>query len=67
MCDQEPQVHEIGKSGDMLRILKNLSVLSSELPNALEKIVDAKDAEEIDGGEKWVQGLFADTIKAYSQ
>lgn len=34
----------------MLRILKNLSVLSSELPNALEKIVDAKDAEEIDGG-----------------
>jgi hypothetical protein len=51
----------------MLRILKNLSVLSSELPNALEKIVDAKDAEEIDGGEKWVQGLFADTIKAYSQ
>ncbi|EAW16850.1 cell wall mannoprotein 1 family protein [Aspergillus fischeri NRRL 181] len=64
---KESQVKEIGKSDDMLRILNNLSVLSSELPNALEKIVDAKDAEEIDGGEKWVQGLFADAIKAYSQ
>jgi hypothetical protein len=50
----------------MLRILNNLRVLSSELPDALEKIVDAKDAEVIDGGDKWAQGLFADAIKAYS-
>ncbi|KAF7165763.1 hypothetical protein CNMCM5623_009842 [Aspergillus felis] len=63
---KEPQVNQIGKSGDMLRILKNLRVLSSELPAALEKIVDAKNAEVIDGGDKWAQGLFADAIKAYS-
>ncbi|GIJ86672.1 hypothetical protein Asppvi_005564 [Aspergillus pseudoviridinutans] len=63
---KEPQVNQIGKSGDMLRILKHLRVLSSELPDALEKIVDAKNAEVIDGGDKWAQGLFADAIKAYS-
>ncbi|GIC86079.1 cell wall mannoprotein 1 family protein [Aspergillus udagawae] len=63
---KKPKVNEIHKSGDMLRILNNLRVLSSELPDALEKIVDAKDAEVIDGGDKWAQGLFADAIKAYS-
>ncbi|RLL95263.1 hypothetical protein CFD26_104825 [Aspergillus turcosus] len=64
---KKPQVVQVGKNGDMLRMLNNLKVLSKELPVALEPKVDAKDAEEIKSGEKWAQGLFVDAIKAYTQ
>ncbi|RHZ66711.1 cell wall mannoprotein 1 family protein [Aspergillus thermomutatus] len=64
---KKPQVNQVGKKGDMLRILNKLSVLSAELPDALGEKVDAKDAELIKGGEKWVQGLFGAAIKAYTQ
>ncbi|EAW12402.1 cell wall mannoprotein 1 family protein [Aspergillus clavatus NRRL 1] len=64
---KKTQFAQVGKKDAMLHTLQTLKVLSDELPDALEQIVDATHAGVIQGGKVWVDGLFDDAIGAFAQ
>ncbi|KAL5360735.1 hypothetical protein BJX96DRAFT_175579 [Aspergillus floccosus] len=55
---RKPQFEQVHKRVEVLTWLERLYAFSNQLPLALEEKVISKDAEEIERGRVWCNGLF---------
>ncbi|RAK96978.1 cell wall mannoprotein 1 family protein [Aspergillus ibericus CBS 121593] len=63
VADKAECFAEVGRTEDVIAVLRTLKELSDELVEAVQGKVVERVAEEVGSGKVWVDGLFEETIR----